>query len=141
MSEPSIEIRPCRTEDIDEVLALWLRAKAIPRSTDHPAALKRRLERDPELFLIALDGSQVVGSLIGGWDGWRGNMYRLVVDPQYRCLGTAQRLVDAVERRLRQLGAERITSLVFKDEPAAVSFWKSAGYNPQPATDHYAKDL
>ena len=100
----TIEIRPCRIEDIPDVLTLWVRAGAIPSPTDHPAALAQRLQRDPELFVIATTGSRVVGSLLGGWDGWRGNMYRLAVDPDYRRLGLARRLLDTVEDRLRQLG-------------------------------------
>jgi len=43
----------------------------------------KRLERDREPFLIAWYGSKIVVYLIGGWDGWRGNMYRMVVDPQH----------------------------------------------------------
>ncbi len=141
MTQPSISIRPCRIQDIDEVLALWVRAGAVPRPTDHPDALRKRLERDPELFLLAWDGQRLIGSLVGGWDGWRGNMYRLAVDPEYRRAGVAHRLVEQVEVALRQLGAKRITSLVFKGEPYAAAFWRSVDYLPDPATERYAKDL
>ena len=55
------------------------------------------MDRDPELFVVATDGSEVIGSLMGGWDGWRGNMYRLAVDPQHRRLGLARRLVEEGE--------------------------------------------
>jgi ribosomal protein S18 acetylase RimI-like enzyme len=42
------------------------------------------LRRDRRLFLLAWDNSRLVGSLIGGWDGWRASMARLAVDPAYR---------------------------------------------------------
>ena len=98
------------------------------------------MERDAELFVVATDGSKVTGSLIGGWDGWRGNMYRLALDAQHRLLGLARSLVEEVEARLRQVGAERITSLEFNEE-GAVAFWKSVGHTRDHATDRYAKDL
>src|SRR5947208_14875897 len=101
-------LRACRDEDITAVLALWQRAEAVPRPTDRPDALLRRLQRDRELFMLAWDGERLVGSLMGGWDGWRGGMYRLAVDPAYRRQGIAGRLGEAVEDRLRALGAERI---------------------------------
>lgn len=123
------------------MLALWQRAEAIPRPTDRPDALLRRLERDRELFVLAWDGDRLVGSLIGGWDGWRGNMYRLAVDPAYRRQGIAGRLVAEVEAQLRELGAERITSLVFAEEPGAAQFWQGAGYEPDPHTARFAKNL
>ncbi len=136
-----IALRPCRTEDIAAVLALWRRAGAVPRPTDNLSALMRRLELDAELFLLAWDGERLVGTLLGGWDGWRGNMYRLAVDPDYRRMGVARRLVEAVEAALRAKGAERITSLVFEAEPGAAEFWQSAGYAPDLAARRYAKNL
>ncbi len=136
-----IVLRPCRLEAVEAVLALWRRAEAVPRPTDTAAALRLRLERDAELFQLAWDGERLVGSLLGGWDGWRGNMYRLAVDPEYRRRGIARRLVAAVEAALRARGCERITSLVFEDEPGAAAFWRGAGYAPDPATRRYAKDL
>ena len=136
-----VTLRPCRDEDVDAVLALWRRAEAVPRPTDRQDALLRRLERDRELFVLAWDGERLVGSLMGGWDGWRGGMYRLAVDPAARRQGIARRLVEAVEARLRELGAERITSLVFVDEPGAEAFWREVGYVLDPSTARYAKNL
>jgi ribosomal protein S18 acetylase RimI-like enzyme len=136
-----VTLRPCRNEDVEAVLALWQRAEALPRPTDRPDALLRRLTRDRELFVLAWDGERLVGSLMGGWDGWRGGMYRLAVDPDYRRQGIAARLVAEVEARLRGLGAERITSLVFVDEPGAVDFWRSVGYQSDPATTRYTRNL
>src|SRR3954447_2166406 len=101
----TVVLRPCRDQDIPAVLALWQRAEAIPRPTDHPTALLLRLQRDRDLFVLAWDGDHLVGSLMGGWDGWRGNMYRLAVDPAVRRQGIAARLVAEVEARLRALGA------------------------------------
>lgn len=140
MSGDSIRIERCRAVDIEAVLALWRRAYSIPHM-DQPWAVRLRLERDPNLFLLAWDGDRLVGSLMGGWDGWRGNMYRAAVDPAYLRRGVARRLVEAVELELRAMGAERITSLVALDEPGATDFWQSVGYRPDPAVERYAKDL
>jgi ribosomal protein S18 acetylase RimI-like enzyme len=141
ITDDAIQLRPCRVEDIDALLALWRDANAVPRPTDHRAAIALRLERDAELFQLAWDGPRLVSSLLGGWDGWRGNMYRLAVYPAYRRRGIGQRLVTAVEQRLRALGAERITSLVFSDEAGAAELWRRAGYSSDPATTRYAKNL
>jgi GNAT superfamily N-acetyltransferase len=52
------------------------------------------------VLLVATAHGRIVGSVIGGWDGWRGNIYRLAVVPEYRRLGIARRLVKEVSRAL-----------------------------------------
>ena len=133
--------RECGEADIDAVLDFWRRAEAIPRPTDHPAALAIRLQRDNDLFLLAVHDERIVGSLMGGWDGWRGHMYRLAVDPIYLRRGIAERLVEMVEERLKVRGAERITSLVFHDEEQSARFWSAVGYAWDETVDRYAKNL
>ncbi len=133
--------RDCDEADIDAVLSLWSHAEVVPRPTDSADALRIRLRHDRDLFPLALDGDRVVGCLVGGWDGWRGNLYRLAVDPAYRRRGIAERLVEIVEERLKERGAARITSLVFRDEEPSVRFWSAVGYAWDETVDRYAKNL
>ena len=48
--------------------------------------------------------------------------------PDYRRQGIARALVAEVEKRLTGRGAKRITALVEKDQPRAMSFWEAVGY-------------
>ena len=136
-----IHLRECRPDDVGEILRLWARSNTVRGSTDTLEAIHTRLLRDRDLFLVAVDGGDIVGCLIGGWDGWRGNIYRLVVAPEYRRRGIATILVTEIERRLRALGARRIYALAVEDEPAAVALWRSAGYEPNPIVRPYARTL
>ena len=78
------------------------------------------------LLVAAVDGA-VVGALVAGFDGWRGNMYRLAVAPAFRRRGLGSRLVAAGEARLRELGAPRVTALVAFDDAGARGFWAAVG--------------
>ena len=124
-----------------QVLELWRRAGAEPSVTDDPGALRRRLRRDRKLFLLAWDRGRLVGTLIGGWDGWRGHMYRLAVDPGCRRSGIARRLVANVEARLQELGAVRIDGIVVSRNTAASTFWREIGYQRHVEVARYVKDL
>jgi len=126
---------------VEQVLDLWRRASAELSVTDDPDALRRRLGRERNLFILAWDRDRLVGSLIGGWDGWRGHMYRLAVEPAYRRRGIARRLVEAVERRLRRLGALRIDGIVVKRNRAGGVFWRELGYRHHLEVARYVKDL
>lgn len=83
----------------------------------------------------------MVGSLIGGWDGWRASMARLAVDPAYRCHGIARRLVVAVEAQLRQMGARRVGCIVLESNDGGTAFWRAVGYKRDAQTRRYVKDL
>lgn len=136
-----IELRECTTADVDAVLQLWRRANAVPRPTDRPDALLKRIAHGDSLFLVATANGGIVGSLIGAWDGWRGGLYRLAVDPDFRRQGIATRLVLEVEARLRLAGAERVPIRVFHSEPGAIEFWRSLGYAPEPDEAIFVKSL
>jgi ribosomal protein S18 acetylase RimI-like enzyme len=124
----SLSIRACRREDIDAVLELWRQADATPGVTDTADDLRRAVADSPAHVLVAEVEGQVVGSIIGTFDGWRGNIYRLAVHPDYRRRGIARALVAEAEKRLAEQGAKRITALVEKDHPWAMTFWEAVGY-------------
>lgn len=137
-------VRPAGRADIAAVLALWERARSAAASTpDTPETVTRLLDAGPGSLLVAErdpDGA-IVGALIAAWDGWRGNMYRLAVDPAHRRTGIALALVRAGERHLAALGARRVTALVAHDEPDAVGLWAAAGYARDADIARFVRNL
>jgi ribosomal protein S18 acetylase RimI-like enzyme len=86
----------------------------------------------PAALLVAETDGQVVGAVIAGWDGWRGNIYRLAIAPDHRRRGIGLQLLHAAETYFRDCGVGRITALVAFDDAVASAFWDAAGY-PQDA--------
>lgn len=122
-------IRSGGPDDVEAVLALWHHvADVLPSSTDDEPAVRALLDRDPEALLVGEDDGRVVATVIVGWDGWRGNLYRLAVDPAFRRARVASSLIAEAERRLTAKGCRRIAAAVQMDEDHAVQFWTAAGY-------------
>lgn len=90
--------------------------------------------------MAEVDGA-VVGTLIAGWDGWRGNMYRLAVHPAHRRRGIARALIEEAHARLRAKGCVRITALVGSGQPEAEATWRAAGYEVDRNVDRHVRNL
>ena len=135
-------VRAATAADIDGVLAVWTEARSgAARTPDDPQVVERLLERDPGALLVAESGGQIVGALIAGWDGWRGNVYRLAVLPSHRRQGIARQLVDAGHDRLRDQGARRVTALVGGEEGAAHGLWRAVGYQRDEFVHRFVRNL
>jgi ribosomal protein S18 acetylase RimI-like enzyme len=124
-----ITVRRCRQPDVPAVLELWAQARSEHASTpDHAEDVQRLLANSPAALLVAERDGEIVGALIAAWDGWRGNMYRLVVREGHRRKGIGIALTRAGEEYLRQCGVRRVTALVAFEDDVAGPFWESAGY-------------
>jgi ribosomal protein S18 acetylase RimI-like enzyme len=128
MSVTTFSIRACRPEEAEAVLELWRQADATPGVTDTADDLRRAVTESPAHVLVAEVEVRVIGSIIGVFDGWRGNIYRLAVHPACRRQGIARALLAEVERKLADQGAKRITALVEKEHSWAMNFWEAVGY-------------
>ena len=124
-------IRPGIPADIPTVLELWRLADAGPTYTDDAGSLALLIDHDPAALLLVEDDGRIIGSVIVGWDGWRGSIYRLVVAPSHRRAGLGRQLLAAAEARLRKVGAVRAHALVVESDAQATKFWSSSGWEQQ----------
>lgn len=122
-------IRRAGVGDLSGVLALWDEARSGHASRpDSIEDLEALVDDSPAALLVAERDGEIVGALIAGWDGWRGNMYRLAIREDCRRAGVGSRLTRAGEDYLRNRGARRVTALVAFDDDVAGGFWDAAGY-------------
>ena len=137
-------IRRVREDEFQAVLLLWKEAGVTPPSvSDSIEGLTRLINQPGGIMLIAIIDSRIVGSVIGGFDGWRGNIYRLAVSPEFRRRGIARRLVEEISNALFAKGAEKLSALVEHDHPWAIEFWNSMrelGYEFDPRFARYTSD-
>jgi ribosomal protein S18 acetylase RimI-like enzyme len=124
-------LRAATPADVPVVLDLWREAEAEPTHTDNFESVNRLLVRDPASLIVAEAEGRVVGSVIAGWDGWRGSIYRLAVAPSHRRRGLGRQLVRAAEERLTEAGASRLHAIVVETEVGATAFWRASGWEEQ----------
>ncbi|WP_336632461.1 MULTISPECIES: GNAT family acetyltransferase [unclassified Microbacterium] len=126
----SVDIRPFTPADTEGVVSLW-QATGLTRPWNNPYQdISRKLEVQPELFLVAVDADDVVGSVMAGYDGHRGWLYYLAATPARRGEGIGRRLVEAAEERLLALGCPKVQLMVRPENGGVHDFYARLGYEP-----------
>jgi len=126
-----MKTREFSMEDFAAVSQLWRRSGLEIRPGDGKEMIRRKLERDSDLFLVAVEDSRIVGSVIGAWDGRRGWVYHLAVDPRFRRRHIARKMLLEVERRMREKRVPRVHTMVFLWNAPSLNLFEGLGYEKQ----------
>ncbi len=115
-------------EDYDEVVRLWAQAGLRLSQSDSREAIKHKLERDADLFLVAVEESTIVGVVMGTYDGRRGWINHLAVAPRQQRQNLGSQLMREVEKRLQQKGCAKINLFILPTNAAVQTFYQRLGY-------------
>ena len=141
MDAGPVVIRTYADSDHDLVVALWsLVFPNDPLWNEPSQFIRRKRAVQPDLFWVAQDGDRIVGTVVAGYDGVRGWIYHLAVDPSKRRKGTASLLMQAAERALEALGCPKINLQVRAGDSSVVAFYRTLGYGAEDRV-HMGKPL
>jgi ribosomal protein S18 acetylase RimI-like enzyme len=123
-----MKVRSYRSSDESGVVALW-KACGLTRPWNDPHKdIARKLDVQPEWFLVGTEGEDIVATVMAGYDGHRGWVNYLAVAPAHRGLGHAKRLMRDVEHLFLTAGVPKINLLVRATNPGVVEFYRRLGY-------------
>ena len=126
----SIEIVGMTIGDYDEVFALLKDTLGIVlRTSDSRDATARYLARNPGLSLVALHQGRIVGCVLCGHDGRRGNLQHLAVQVSFQKHGIGSALVEHCLAQLKQSGIEKAHVDVLHGNTTGHLFWSNRGWN------------
>ncbi|MAQ98935.1 MAG: GNAT family acetyltransferase [Oceanospirillaceae bacterium] len=121
-------IRPFHTNDTEAVVELW-QTCGLTRPWNNPRKdIERKLSVQPELFLVGLSGNQVIASAMAGYDGHRGSVYYLAVDPHHQRIGIGSEIMRHIERLLTDLGCPKINLQIRSSNLDVKAFYENQNY-------------
>jgi ribosomal protein S18 acetylase RimI-like enzyme len=124
----AMQIRPFRDSDEAAVIALW-EAAGLTRSWNDPRKdIERKRSVQREWFLVGAHDGAVIASIMIGYDGHRGWINYLAVDPAHRKKGHARALMREAERLLAEAGCPKINLQIRTSNASVIEFYQAIGY-------------
>ena len=124
-----MKIQPYSPKYEKEVIALWKRCNLV-RPQNNPARdISRKLKVNPELFLIGLIDGKVIATIMGGYEGHRGAVNYLAVDPSQQKKGLGREIMLALEKKLLEIGCPKINLMFRIDNAGVEKFYEKLGYS------------
>jgi ribosomal protein S18 acetylase RimI-like enzyme len=128
VTESSLLIRPFQTEDEDALVALWKMCElTVPWNNPHKD-IARKLQVQPELFLVGILGNSLIATVMGGYEGHRGWINYLAVHPDFHGKGYGQGIMNSVETVLREMGCPKINLQIRTGNDKIASFYQKLGF-------------
>ncbi|MHA2473709.1 MAG: GNAT family N-acetyltransferase [Promethearchaeota archaeon] len=123
-----MKIEKFTIEFYEEVVQLWRKAGISVGSSDSKIEVEKMLERNPTLFLIGKIDDKICAVVMGGFDGRRGYVHHLAVDPVYQRRGHGKLMIDELNKEFLRLGVHKIHLFIQKHNREVVVFYQNQGW-------------
>lgn len=135
------EIKKLTIDNYDQILEVWsLSGLPIkPKGRDSRELLGKELAMANVIMYGMYDGNKMIGVCIGNYDGRRGWINRLAVDPDYRGKKLAGELIDKCEQFLYSIGANIICALIEEENYPSISAFQTSKYKCEHPIKYFAK--
>jgi ribosomal protein S18 acetylase RimI-like enzyme len=116
----------------DAVIALWQRCCLTRSWNDLAIDIVRKNINKNGKFLVGYVGQRLIASVMIAYDGHRGSVNYLAIDPDYSASGYGKAMMAEAERFLQSIGCPKINLCMRQDNDRVVSFYHQLGYATEP---------
>ncbi len=128
MSADTLRIREATPDDAEQVIHIWRESGLVRPWHDSAAEARAAIASPSAAVLIGSNDSGDIATVLAGFEGLRGWIYRLGVLPNHPRVGYGRQMAAAAEDWLREQGAPKVELLVRKANETGLAFWTSLGY-------------
>ena len=121
-------IRRFKTDDYCEIVRLWERVGLAEKGENTKEDFIDQQKVAEDLFLVYEVDGKIIGTVVGGWDGWRAWIYRIAVAPEHHRKGVGSKLISEITDRLSSRGAKRFRALIMSDNDPSKSLFQKTGF-------------
>jgi ribosomal protein S18 acetylase RimI-like enzyme len=126
-----MQISPATEADMESTVALWESCGLTHPANDPRADFRTALRTTNATVLLGREDDALVASAMVGFDGHRGWVYYLAVDPSRQRAGLGRAMMAAAEQWLKERGAPKLLLMVRDGNDAALGFYERLGLEKQ----------
>jgi ribosomal protein S18 acetylase RimI-like enzyme len=130
-----LTIRTYAPQDEDAVVELWHKCDVVVPWNDPKSDIRAKTEFQPDLFLVGKVDGTLVATVMVGYEGHRGWINYLAVDPSMQRQGIGTRMMQRAEQLLKALGCPKINIQVRATNAQVLAFYEKLGYMQDPLVD------
>jgi ribosomal protein S18 acetylase RimI-like enzyme len=123
-----MKLRAYQEQDQIDVIALWTRCGLVVPQNNPEKDIQRKLQVDRDLFLVGYTQQGIVATVMGGYDGHRGWINYLAVEPAAQRSGYGRMAMSAIETLLKAKGCPKINLQVRSTNSDIIGFYAALGY-------------
>jgi len=125
----NLVIRSYHDSDKNDVIQLWEECDLVVPWNDPIRDIERKLTVQPKLFLVGLMDKKIVATAMVGYEGHRGWVNYLAVNPKKQRQGIATQMMKEAEHRLLKLGCPKLQVQVRTTNSGVIKFYQKLRYN------------
>ncbi|MFT5260703.1 MAG: ribosomal protein S18 acetylase RimI-like enzyme [Saprospiraceae bacterium] len=118
----------------DEAALIHLWRKVFPNDPPHNAPKQVIAEKQAvdELIFVSYCADHLAAACMAGYDGHRGWLYAVAVDPDYHRNGLGQSVVNYAVDVLKDLGCHKVNLQIRSDNIEVQAFYDALGFAVEP---------
>ncbi len=123
-------IKKLSIDDYEQIVKLWADAGLPfkPKGRDSRAMMAKEMQQEGVAYFGLYENSQLLAVGIANYDGRRGWINRVAVDPDRRGESLAGMIIEECEKFMRTKGAVVLTALIEDINEPSISCFQKAGY-------------
>jgi ribosomal protein S18 acetylase RimI-like enzyme len=124
-----MNIRKFQNSDKARLIELWRTVFPDDPPHNEPSSVLEAKIAVDDLIFIAENEGEIVAACMAGYDGHRGWLYAVAVDPAHRRKGIGEKLVRHTMHFLKELGCIKVNLQIRPSNTEVAAFYRSLGFS------------
>ncbi len=130
-----MKVKQLSIDDFQELYQLWKIYLWVYPEDEEKEKYENMLKLHPQFALGLIDeNNQIVGSIIGAFDGRTLSIHRLCIKGELQKQGFGKMMVRKLEEKTKENGIKKIAIQVHESNIKVIGFYEKLGYEKDPVT-------